>query len=203
VSEFPTIRFQDLVTMTSVQDLFPNATADQLNEVSARAAVLLAKDPELGEVRVLRGPSHYSHELNSISLDAPNSDELAHEAGHASGVGRSSGLYKSLLALSNRANTLGAMASIPVSASLQAMVSNPETRASILKPLAGISALLAAPALFEETQATVKALASSPEKMRSTYRLLPALLEHYAHGLAAPGVYLGQALTAPPKESPT
>lgn len=190
-----TVRFQDLVTLSGVQDLFPNASAEEAHEVRDRAKRILSRAPELKDVQVGTGESHYSPELDVISLAAPSGDELAHEAGHARSVGRASPTYKSLLALSNKANLINSIAALPVSMTLGSMVQDKDTRNAVLAPLAGVSAALALPSLYEETKATVNAVGSADQKLRSAGRLLPSLLQHYIHGLAAPTVYLGQILS--------
>jgi hypothetical protein len=196
VADAPAVRFRDLVNLTGVQDLFPDVTAEQAEALSARASNLLADDPDLGDVHVVRGADHYSHEADTIGLDKPHPDILSHEAGHAQGIGRAGGVYKNLVRLSNQSSRINQLAAIPASLSIRALTDSTAAGNSVLAPLAGISALLASPGLYEETRATVKAVGKSPDKMKTFGQLLPPLIEHYAHGLAAPAVYLGQILAS-------
>jgi hypothetical protein len=189
-----TLRFDELASLAGATRLSRalGGSEDDAQAIQERAQDYLRLTPELADLEIgkVSDGAVYQHGSHRIGVSDMNPDSLAHELEHAKALGGPGSAYRTLVNLSKGATELSAMASIPAVAGLRAFVDDTEKRRNILRILAGVSAATALPNIFEEGRASANAAWGSSDRMHAVKTLLPALGEHVAKGLIAPGVFL-------------
>lgn len=189
----PGLTFGDLASNPGVAKFLKALGGNQSisPEIKSLAIKYLEKNPNIKDVevgKVPKGGDSFNWATGQLGVSSSDLDVLSHEASHASRLKEQS-LYRDLLGMSKRVVGLNNLAAIPAILGIRSFVGDPGTRDTILKTLAGVSALAAAPNLVEETRATAEALGHSDDKLRTAIRLAPGLASHFAHDMIAPTAY--------------
>ena len=189
----PGLRFGDLASNPGVTK-FLKALGGNPNlspEIKALAIKYLEKNPSIRDVEVGKVPSggdSFNWASGRLGVSSSDPDILSHEASHASRLKEDS-LYRDILGMSKRVMGVNNMVAIPAILGIRSFVGDSDSRNTILKTLAGVSALAAAPNLVEETRATAEALTKSEDRLRTALKLAPGLASHFAHDMIAPTAY--------------
>jgi len=188
------LRFKDLATLSGALR-FSRAlggTEEDTVRVQQLAKNYLADNKSIGDIEIGRVPSGavYDTLKDRIGVSSADVDVLAHETEHALRLRGTSNLYRTVLGLSKQVVALNNMAAVPAILGLRAMIKNKEERNSVLRVLAGASAVAAVPNLVEEGMASTRVVLNSPDKAKAFKRLFPAFAQHAGYGMVAPGLYL-------------
>ena len=195
------LTLSDLVTVKGLKNLIAatggNESAYNDPHVAKNlvATVTSATDrhPQLSNLPINLAPklhnSFYDVNTRSVTLGISDPATIAHEVEHANNITAGSA-YAKLLNITKSLSTLNKTVSIPATLALRTFLKNKDTRDDVLKTLSGISAALAAPELVEEAVATARAIKNNPgQRADFAKRLLPALMAHFASGVAPSLVY--------------
>ena len=187
------LRFKDLASISGVQSAYGPSDEEAFHaQISDRVDSLIRKYPELADTRVSRSNrDSYDYINDVINVKSRDPDILAHEVEHAASLGESSSLYKKLLEVSQSAVRINNTFALPAVLALGSAVDDEKKKRLLYKTLLGISAVAAAPNLWEEAKASTNVVLDSPDSMSSAIKLFPAFAAHAAHDLAGAGVYLG------------
>jgi len=194
------MKLQDLTTPEGINELVAVAgrtksyynqpqSADQVMEVAAQA---IAQNPNLAHLSIKILPNFpnafYNYDKGELLLGLINPSALAHELGHANNL-RQQGLYQKVLRAAQGITRANNVLALPTVLALRTFIQDPQRQDDILKTLAAISAAAAAPELLEETTASLSAIKNHPNRAQAIATLGPALLAHYASGMAPAAVY--------------
>lgn len=189
---FP-LRFKDLASISGVHTVYgPSEEEKAPSQMANRVKGILSKYPELGDVKVYRSNRDaYDYINNAIHVRSRDADILAHEMEHAASLRDASPTYKKLLAVSQSAVKLNNTFALPALVALGNTIEDPAKKRAVYKTLLGLSAVAAAPNIWEEAKASANVVMDSPDQIQSLKTLLPAFGSHLVHDLTGAGVYLG------------
>lgn len=189
------MRIQDLAT-TSGADRLRLALGldeDQVSKITALVNSMTDSNPHIRDTYVGKSSpntSFYDFKNNRLGIGHASSDVLAHEMGHAASLANSSDLYKNMLRGSKKLTRISNNIALPLASfiSLNPKLSK-EQKESLLTKATIASGLLAAPNIFEELNASAKAVYHSPTKFRTAINMIPGIVSHSFNDATAPSTY--------------
>ena len=189
------MRIQDLAT-TSGADRLRLALGldeDQLDKIRTLARSMSGAHTHINDTYVGKSApnvSFYDYKNNRLGIGHSSSDVLAHEMGHAASLAKSSELYKSILRGAKGLSRMSNTAALPLASfvSLNPKLTR-DQKEDILNKAVIASSLVAAPNIFEELNASAKAIYHSPTKFRTALSMVPGIASHTLNDFTAPATY--------------
>ena len=190
------MRIQDLTTIAGADRLrlALGLDQDQVDKIKIIAQSMAGNNPHIKDTYVGKSSpnvSFYDYKNNRLGIGHKSTDVLAHEMGHAASLANSSDFYKSILRGSKRLANLSNNLAIPISTFIGL---NPKLDTSQKEEILGNAALLsgalAVPNIFEELNASGKAIYHSPTKFRTAVSMVPGIISHSLNDFTAPSTYI-------------
>lgn len=189
------MRIEDLATISGAEKLrlALGLDEDQASKITTLVRSMTTSNPHIRDTYIGKSApntSFYDFKNNKLGIGHASTDVLAHEMGHAASLANSSELYKGMLRGAKSVSRLSNQVALPIATfiSLNPKLDRQQKKSLLLQATLASTAL-ATPNIFEELNASAKAVYHSPTKFRTALNMIPGIVSHTFNDATAPSTY--------------